>query len=305
MTTINAPAGAIGVTQAVLSVSAGSLDSSGNIAAAVLSAVDTNNSSAAVLAGGASFTGTATDVSRYASVNVSVFADQVSATDGLSIQQSSDGTNWDIRDTYTVPAMSAGGGKTYSVQTAAKWARIVYTNGATLQTAFRLQAIIKPAVNPSNSVRPSDAYSNENDLQQSEAFGMLWNGATWDRAKSAPYQTSQTPLVNASGNKANAAAAATLTGTASTTVYLAGFECTATGATTGLGVTVTVTGVLGGTLSYTFAFPAGVLVEANDLIVAFNPPLPASAVNTPIVVSMPAGGTGNTNATTVAHGFFQ
>lgn len=118
------------------------------------------------------------------------------------------------------------------------------------------------------------------------------------------YPDGAIPIIAASGNKANASAAATLVGTATTTVYLAGFECTATGATTGLAATVTITGILGGTLSYTFAFPAGVLVEANDLIVRFQPPLPASAVNVSIVVTLPAGGTGNTNATTVAHGFY-
>lgn len=118
-----------------------------------------------------------------------------------------------------------------------------------------------------------------------------------------PYPVGRTALVSASGNKANASAAATLTPGSTVTAYLAGFEITATGATVGLPVIATVTGILGGTLSYIFSAPAGVLVDATPLVVEFSPPLPASAVNTAIVVTLPALGTGNTNAAVVAHGF--
>ena len=120
-----------------------------------------------------------------------------------------------------------------------------------------------------------------------------------------PYSTTQTPITAASGNVANAAATATLTGTATTTVYTSGFEMTAAGATAGIAVTCTITGLLNGTKSYTFVYPTGATVSALPLTVEFIPPLPASAVNTPLVFSCPAGGTGNTNATMVAHGYYQ
>lgn len=113
-----------------------------------------------------------------------------------------------------------------------------------------------------------------------------------------------TPLIAGSGNVANASAAATLTGTATTTVYLAGFEITGSGATAALPVTVTVGGLLGGTRSYTYSFASGVLVGNLPLIVDFDPPLPASAINTAIVVTCPASGAGGTNNTVVAHGFY-
>jgi hypothetical protein len=113
-----------------------------------------------------------------------------------------------------------------------------------------------------------------------------------------------TPLIAGSGNVANASAAATLTGTATTTVYISGFEVTGSGATTALPVTVTVAGLLGGTRSYTYSFASGALVANTPLIVAFDPPLPASAINTAIVVTCPASGTGGTNNTVVAHGFY-
>ena len=106
-----------------------------------------------------------------------------------------------------------------------------------------------------------------------------------------------------SGNVANSAAAAALPAVASVLNYLTGFEVTASGATAGLPVIVTAVGLLGGTLSWIFTFPAGVLVGAEPLVVKFDPPIPASAANTAITVSCPAGGAGNTNACTTVHGY--
>lgn len=124
------------------------------------------------------------------------------------------------------------------------------------------------------------------------------------RVVGSPYLEGATPLIAGSGNVANASAAATLTGTATTTVYISGFEVTGSGVTTALPVTVTVAGLLGGTRHYTYTFIAGPLLANVPLLVQFNPPLPASAVNTAIVVTCPAGGAGNTNNTVVAHGFY-
>lgn len=118
------------------------------------------------------------------------------------------------------------------------------------------------------------------------------------------YPAAAVALIAGSGNIANASAAATLTPTALTTAFISGFEVTGSGATAGLPVTVTVAGLLGGTRSYTYSFAAGVLVANQPLIVQFAPPLPASAVNTAIVVTCPASGAGGTNNTTVAHGYY-
>lgn len=124
------------------------------------------------------------------------------------------------------------------------------------------------------------------------------------REVGAPYLEGATALIAGSGNVTNASAAATLTGTATTSVYITGFEVTGSGSTAGLPVTVTVAGLLGGTRSYTYSFVAGVLVANVPLVVTFYPALPASAINTAIVVTCPAGGAGNTNNTVVAHGFY-
>jgi hypothetical protein len=139
------------------------------------------NSTAVALGGNAVFTGTAVDVSGYSAVNVSIQVDQASATNGLSMQQSSDGTNWDVTDVYTVPLMAAGAGKTYAVQVAARYFRLVYTNGATPNTVCRIQTLLKTGVGPISSVRMQDARSNENDVQEVAAYDQVFNGTTWDR----------------------------------------------------------------------------------------------------------------------------
>src|SRR6266568_1628260 len=100
--------------------------------------VDTNNSSTATLTANSVFTGTSTSSLNYSTLSVEVFADQVSATNGLSLQQSQNGTNWDTTDTFTVSASTAF---TTVVNLIGQFYRIVYTNGTTNQGTFRLQTI--------------------------------------------------------------------------------------------------------------------------------------------------------------------
>lgn len=118
-----------------------------------------------------------------------------------------------------------------------------------------------------------------------------------------PFPDRAVPLAASSGNVANAVAAATLVGAANKTTYISGFEISGSGATAGLPVVVTVTGVLGGPLSYVYTAEAGALVGNKPLVVEFCPPLPASAPATNIVVSCPALGAGNTNNSANAHGY--
>lgn len=155
------------------------------------------NSSTALLGISAVFTGTSEEVKDFSSIVISVFSDVASATDGLSIQQSSNGTNWDITDTYTIAAAT---GKTFSVQPAARFFRVVYTNGGTGQASFRLQTVYHTVATKSSSQRSSDAYTNETDLEQVWAFNSFWNGASWDRmvgntASGALVQTGQNSVL--------------------------------------------------------------------------------------------------------------
>lgn len=122
-------------------------------------------------------------------------------------------------------------------------------------------------------------------------------------AVTSDYLPFSTPVSAASGNVANAQAVATLPAVAGKTNYLSGFTVTGSGATAGLPVVVTVTGLLGGTLSFVYTAAAGVLVANTPLVVTFARPIPASAVNTAIVVTCPALGAGNTNNAVVANGY--
>lgn len=139
------------------------------------------NSSTATLTSGSVFTGSGEDVANFSEMRISVISNVASATDGLSIQQSPDNTNWDITDVYTIAAAT---GKTFVVPRQARYFRVVYTNGGTNQTSFRLQSILNRTASSPSSNRASDGYTNETDLEQNQVFLMGYNGTTWDRLRS-------------------------------------------------------------------------------------------------------------------------
>lgn len=126
------------------------------------SLVSSANSSTAALGIGAVFTGTSEQVQDYATIQVNIFSDQASAALGLSVQQSSNGTNWDITDTYTIPAST---GKIYSFVPAARFYRIVYTNGAVAQTAFRLQTIFHYNYSKGSTHSLAETITTQNDAE--------------------------------------------------------------------------------------------------------------------------------------------
>jgi len=98
---------------------------------------------------------------------------------------------------------------------------------------------------------------------------------------------------------------ATLAAAAGHTCYLTGFEVTGGGATAASIVPVTVTGLVGGTLTYYVAVPAGATAGIVPLVVQYQRPLAASATNQAIAVSASTFGVGNAAASVVAHGFRQ
>lgn len=114
--------------------------------------VSTSNSSTTPLGISGVFTGTGEEIKNYAAVTVNVFADVASATNGLSFQWSSDNTNWDHVETYDVPA---GVGRAFNITIRARYFRVVYTNGGTGQTTFRLQTILQPVL-PAPRKEPMD-----------------------------------------------------------------------------------------------------------------------------------------------------
>lgn len=123
--------------------------------------VDGNNSTSSTLSANGVFTGKKTEILNYGISFINVYTDVASATDGLSIEQSSDGVNWDHCDCYTV---NAGAAKNYSINPHAKYYRVVYTNGAVAQSAFRMQTILKGNSKPS-SHRIQDSIADDDDAE--------------------------------------------------------------------------------------------------------------------------------------------
>ena len=102
--------------------------------------LDPLNSSTIALGISGVFTGTAFDITSYAAINVNVKSDVPSATNGLKVEFSPDGINWDHSHSTTYTAATGVG---YIFNAEFKYARVVYTNGSSAQSYFRLQTIFK------------------------------------------------------------------------------------------------------------------------------------------------------------------
>lgn len=85
--------------------------------------------------------------------------------------------------------------------------------------------------------------------------------------------------------------------------YLTGILVTGAGATAASVITVTVTGCVGGTLSFNIAVPAGAAVGITPLLLMFPRPIPATGPNLAITLNVPSFGAGNTNVAAVIFGF--
>ena len=129
---------------------------SGTISASQTGNIDAGNSSTTPLAGSGTFSGTGIDVSVYGVITVFVFADQAGT---LNIEFSTNNTNWDDVNSYPISASTA-----FSVQFGpqAKFFRVVYQNGSSAQSVFRLQTIEKPITSFPETV-PASYVINAND----------------------------------------------------------------------------------------------------------------------------------------------
>jgi hypothetical protein len=116
--------------------------------------IDATNSSTTPLAGGATYTGSWRSAIGFGALEVSVDTDVISAntsSTGLVIQWSQDGVNIGDVDLAYITSTSvwsgpASGGQTYIFPAKRPYYRVVYTNGASNQTVFRLQTILKVVV---------------------------------------------------------------------------------------------------------------------------------------------------------------
>lgn len=144
-------------------------------------AVSIVNSTAVTLAANGVFTGASEDITKYGEVRVTVFSDVASAIDGFQMQQSSNGTNWDGSDVYTIAA--GGNSKTFGAGCAMQYFRVVYTNGGTIQASMRLQTTYHVNATKPSSIRPQDGRTNESDVTENMSYQALYNGVTWDRQR--------------------------------------------------------------------------------------------------------------------------
>lgn len=103
--------------------------------------ISTTNSTSSTLSANGVFTGTSKDVLAYGSICVTLYSDVSSALNGLSIEFSSDGSNWDIKYLRNIT-----GGVSYSESYPIinKYFRAIYINGSTSQSQFRLQSLLLP-----------------------------------------------------------------------------------------------------------------------------------------------------------------
>ncbi len=158
--------------------------------------IDSGNSSTTPLAGNGTFSGTAIDVSVYGVITVFVFADQ---TGTLNIEFSTNGTNWDDINSYPVSASSA-----LSVQFGpqAKFFRVVYQNGSSAQSVFRLQTIERPITSFPESVPISYVIQANDDaiITKSVITGKTTGGgSTYVDVKVNPSGTLTVDASNSSG----------------------------------------------------------------------------------------------------------
>lgn len=92
------------------------------------------------LTAGSTYNSSPVFVAGYRKINLLAKSDKASATNGLKIQQSIDGTNWDYENTWTLAAAT---GRVESVEVYGDYVRISFTNGGTNQTYFRLLANLR------------------------------------------------------------------------------------------------------------------------------------------------------------------
>lgn len=100
----------------------------------------TVNSTMAPLPPNGVFTGVFEAVNTALSVNIQILSDADSAVHGLELQWSVDGLSEALEETGTI---SAGITQTYNIDVRAPYFRIIYTNGSSAQTKFRLAAFYR------------------------------------------------------------------------------------------------------------------------------------------------------------------
>lgn len=127
---------------------------------AATNVVSDDNSTTANLTAGSTFTGTWEECLGFGTITVMVNASHASATDGLKIEWSGDGSTVHADDLFS---HVGGSGEVWSFGVISKYFRVRYTNGGTNQTSFIIQTILHKDVFKNSSHRISDEIDEDDD----------------------------------------------------------------------------------------------------------------------------------------------
>jgi hypothetical protein len=120
------------------------------------------NSSTTILTANDTFEGQWVDVQQFSVIIVSVKSDVASATDGLMVEWSSDGSTKRGEDVFTIPANTD---KTFSFQPVRRYVRVKYTNSASNQSLFDLETQLKADYVKPSSHRIADPIISDDDAE--------------------------------------------------------------------------------------------------------------------------------------------
>jgi len=126
------------------------------------SVVSTLNSSNTPLVANDAFEGQPEEVKDFATITVSVYSSHPSATDGLRVEFSTDATNWDGYNIFTVPS---GKGKFFTFAPESRYLRVIYENSTQDQSEFRLQTIYHYTRTKPSSHRIQDSIVSDDDAE--------------------------------------------------------------------------------------------------------------------------------------------
>lgn len=110
----------------------------------ILGRISTNNSTTTTLGANGSFVGVGDEVTNYSTVVTTLFADESSATDGMTFEFSTDNVNWDDTILFTLTSGTTTSTRRFQFPVTAQFFRINYTNAADAQGVFRVQTIYHP-----------------------------------------------------------------------------------------------------------------------------------------------------------------
>jgi len=123
---------------------------------------DTGNSTITPLVADATFVGTSIDTLDYSALSIVLHTDEASATDGLVIEYSANGTDWHGGEVYTIIANVT---KFFTPTMQARYLRVSYTNGDTDQTEFHLHTTLRKSPIKWSSHNIDDPIKDQDDAE--------------------------------------------------------------------------------------------------------------------------------------------